>query len=267
MSDEIAKYNRERWNELAEANVRYSRPALNLDAESARELLDPEGMMGQCRNRDVLCLAGGGGQQSAAFGLLGARVTVVDFSPVQLGRDRMAAEHYGLEMRLIESDMRDLSALSAAEFDVVYHPHSINFVPDPDRVFREVARVLRPGGLYYMTCTNPFTHSVWESDWDGNGYPLRDTYADGKVECGETWDVDDECGDTVAQIEGPCEFRHTLGTLMNELTTRGFVLLALWEDCEGDPDAEPGTWDHFQTVAAPWLRFWFRYNPRAFLAR
>ena len=71
MIDEVAKFNRERWEALVKANVRYSRPALNLDAQSARDLVDPEGMMGQCRGRDVLCLAGGGGQQSAAFGLLG----------------------------------------------------------------------------------------------------------------------------------------------------------------------------------------------------
>ena len=267
MIDEVAKFNRERWEALVKANVRYSRPALNLDAQSARDLVDPEGMMGQCRGRDVLCLAGGGGQQSAAFGLLGANVTVVDFCPGQLERDRQAAAHYGLNIRLVESDMRDLSAFGKEEFDVVYHAHSINFIPDPDQVFREVARVLRVGGLYYLTCTNPFTHSVWESDWDGNGYPLHDTYAEGEVDVGESWDVDDESGNVVAEVEGPREFRHTLGTLLNELTTRGFVLLALWEDCQGDPNAEPGTWDHYKSVAAPWLRFWFRYNPRAFLAR
>jgi SAM-dependent methyltransferase len=160
--------------------------------------------------------------------------------------------------------MRDLAAFRKEEFDIVYHAHSINFVPDPDQVFREVARVLRIGGLYYLTCTNPFTHNAGE--WDGNGYPLAETYADGEVQISQPWDVEDEAGDVVP-VQGPREFRHTLGTLLNELTTRGFVLLAFWEDCAGDPAAEPGSWDHYKTVAAPWLRFWFRYNPRAFLAR
>ena len=38
--------------------------------------------------KGVLCLAGGGGQQSAAFALLGAKVTVLDFSETQLERDK-----------------------------------------------------------------------------------------------------------------------------------------------------------------------------------
>ena len=39
MVDEIARYNRGRWNELAEAGVAYARPYLDLDARSARELV------------------------------------------------------------------------------------------------------------------------------------------------------------------------------------------------------------------------------------
>ena len=40
---------------------------------------------------DVLCLAAGGGQQSVAFALLGANVTVFDLSETQLEHDRLAA--------------------------------------------------------------------------------------------------------------------------------------------------------------------------------
>ena len=267
MADEINRYNRERWEELAVAYARAALPLPDMDPESAREMLDPEGMMGQCRGRDVLLLGGGGGRMSVAFGLLGARVSVVDFSPRQLAADRAAGSHHGLEFRLVESDIRDLSALGADSFDIVYHARSINYIPNPGQVFREVARVLRKGGLYYLNCTNPFTHGLAETDWDGNGYPLRDTYADGEVEGEDTWDVNGEDGELLARIPAPREFRHTLGTLFNELTTRGFVLLALWEESEGNPHAAPGSWDHFKTVAAPWLRLWFRYNPRAFLSR
>ena len=91
MVDEISRYNMGRWNELAEAGIQYTIPYLDLDEISARELVDPDGVIGELEGRDVLCLAGGGGQQSAAFCILGANVTVFDLSGVQLERDRQAA--------------------------------------------------------------------------------------------------------------------------------------------------------------------------------
>jgi ubiquinone/menaquinone biosynthesis C-methylase UbiE len=265
MLDDIARYNQERWEELAKANVRYSRPALDLTVESARELVDPEGMMGSCRGKRVLCLAGGGGQQSVAYALLGAQVTVLDITETQLKRDRLAAKHYDVDIDTQAGDMRDLSRFDAHTFDIVHHAHSINFVPEISSVFREVGRVLRPGGLYRLSFTNPFIHGTWEDDWDGNGYPIHHEYVDGEVVSEDPgWYFEDEDGNEFT-VEGPIEFRHTLSTLVNELTSRGFVILGLWEDTTGNPDAEPGTWDHFKRVAAPWLTVWCRLNPRAFM--
>jgi len=265
MLDHAAEYNRQRWEELARARVEGSRPWLDLTAETAREAVDPEGMMGNVRGKEVLCLAAGGGQQSVAFALLGARVTVVDLAPTQLGRDREAAAFYGLEVQTVESDMRDLSALRPKSFDLVHHPHSLSYVPDPDTVLREVAHVLRTGGLYRLTFANPLSQGICEDDWDGQGYPLRRPYADGEVLPEDpNWYVEDEDG-TVTPVARPQEFCHTLSTLVNELTSRGFVILGLWEDTSGDPEAEPGTWDHFKRVATPYLTVWSRYNPHAFL--
>jgi 2-polyprenyl-3-methyl-5-hydroxy-6-metoxy-1,4-benzoquinol methylase len=53
---------------------------LQLDTASARACIDPDGWLGALDGLRVLCLASGGGQQSAAFALLGAQVTVVDLS-------------------------------------------------------------------------------------------------------------------------------------------------------------------------------------------
>src|SRR5919205_4400488 len=127
--DEIAEYNIERWRRLVEARALYTRPLLDLDAASARERLDPRGRLGELDGRRVLCLAGGGGRESAAFALLGARVTVFDLSEEQLEQDRRAAAHYGFEVETVRGDMRDLSALGREAFDVVSHPYSLNFVP------------------------------------------------------------------------------------------------------------------------------------------
>ncbi len=260
--DDVARYNRERWEELARAGVGFSRPALDLDRDSARAMVDPEGQMSEVVGKDVLCLAGGGGQQSAAFALLGATVTVLDFCPTQLERDRQVAAHYGVQVTTVEGDMRDLSCFADDSFDLVWHAHSLSFIPDPRPVFDEVTRVLRIGGLYRLECTNPFVHSLLDARWDGQGYPLRDPYADGaEVIHGDgCWDFQDPDG-VERRIPGPREFRHALGTVVNGLIERGFALLGLWEHTHGDPAAEPGTWSHFEAIAPPWLTFWAVLRP------
>jgi SAM-dependent methyltransferase len=263
--DPIAKYNQERWSALVRANAIFTRPQLDLDAAAAQELVDPAGRLGDVRGKRVLCLAAGGGQQSVAFALLGAEVTVIDLSAEQLEQDRLAAAHYGLAVETIQADMRDLSALPAATFDRVFHPYSLNFVPDARAVFAQVARVIRPGGLYYFNCANPSFAGLMIQEWDGRGYPLRQPYADG-VEiryADESWVFRGEMPET--EISGPVEYKHTLGTLVNGLIEQGFVIRRVEEEFLGQPDisAEPGTTEHFSAIAPPWLRFWaeFRGQP------
>src|SRR4051794_14785732 len=103
--DELGKYNKDRWEDLAAANVEYSRPLLDLTPDSARRLVDPYGVMGEVNDKQVLCLASGGGQQSVAFALLGAHVTVLDLSETQLERDRLSLARYGLSAALLQGDM------------------------------------------------------------------------------------------------------------------------------------------------------------------
>ena len=258
--DDVARYNQERWNELAESNILYSRPYLDLDRQSARAVLDPYGVMGEIDGKDVLCLASGGGQQSAACAVLGARVTVIDLSPIQLQRDRDAAQHYNLPITAVLGDMRDLTRFGPAAFDVVWHAYSINFVPDPRPVFAAVADALRPGGLYRMMCANPFVAGLSEEDWNGAGYSLSQPYVDGAELLFEHWDIDGVDG-TTKQIKAPREFRHSLSTLVNGLAEHGFVILGVWEELSNDSEAAPGTWEHFKSIAPPWLTFWACYRP------
>lgn len=265
--DEIAKYNIERWKALAGANALYTRPALNLDAESARELVDPEGRLGELAGRRVLCLAGGGGKQSAAFALLGASVTVYDLSEAQLERDRQAAAHYNVRVETVQGDMRDLSCFADAAFDIVQHSYSINFVPDARAVFRQVARVMRRGGVYYVMCANPFLAGMGTKDWNGAGYTLSLPYVGGSetVNADEGWvyDRSESTGDTIA---GSREFRHTLSAVVGGLVEHGFVIRHVSDDDSMHPDldAPPGTWDHFVAHAPPWLTFWTEYRPEVF---
>lgn len=261
--DEIARYNKERWRALVNAHALFTRPALNLDATSAREKVDPEGRLGSVADKEVLCLAGGGGQQSVAFAILGAKVTVFDLSVEQLRRDEEAAAYYGVNVRTLQGDMRDLSCFERAAFDIVYHAYSLGFVPDARAVFEQVARVIRPGGLYYFNCANPFYLGLGGKDWNGEGYTLRHPYVEGEEVTYEDQGWVYDRSQSEAEIPPTREYRHTLSTLVRGLVEQGFVVLHIsdYSDLDPDPEAEPGTWEHFISVAPPWLSFWTSYQP------
>jgi SAM-dependent methyltransferase len=265
MNDELSRINRERWNALVEARVAYSRPMLELTPDSARNVVDNAGLLGDLSGKRVLVVAGGGGQQSVAFALLGADVTVYDLSDAQLAQDRRAAEQLGLSFEIVQGDMRDLSAFADDSFDVVYQPYSINYVPDIRPVIREVARVIRPGSLYKLECHNPFTHTVDEEAFTGEGWLLKHEYVDGRFmgDLYPHWTVEDEQGET-QPIDAPYAYVHTLSTLVNTLAANGFVLLNLHEWTSQQPDAGPGSWPHFTRVAPPYLYLWTRYRPDLF---
>src|SRR4030042_3070433 len=154
--DAISRDNRERWNALAKANVMHSVPYRGFTREDAADYVYGNGILEDVSEKRVLCLANGGGQASVAFGLLGAEVTVLDLSDVQLERDRQAAEHHGLKITTLHGDMRDLSIFSEDSFDIVWQVYSLNFVPSVEPVFRGARRILRPGGIYFLQFANPF---------------------------------------------------------------------------------------------------------------
>ena len=256
--DDILKTNRERWNALARANVEYSQPFLDFTREQAAQYIYRHGVLQNVAGKQVLCLASGGGQDSVAFGLLGADVTVLDLSDVQLERDRQGAAHHGLAVTAIQGDMRDLSIFRADTFDVVWQVYSINFVPSVGPVFREVAHVLKPGGIYFVQFANPFVHSIDEDAWDGRAYPLKDLYQDGEdlSQRFPHWDVAQPDG-SQARLTSPHEFRHTLSMVLNTLVLDGFILLGLWEWMRADDNPEPGSWAHFTQVGPPYIStFW-----------
>ena len=190
-------------------------------------------------------------------------MTVFDLSPGQLERTQEAAAHYHLTIKIEQGDMRDLSRFGPAAFDLVYHPYSLNFVPDARVVFGEVARVLRAGGAYWFNCANPFLAGLTAADWDGQGYPLSRPYVDGAqiAYADEPWVFRGERPSE--PIGGPIEYRHTLSTLINGLVANGFVVTRVVEEFLGSPDASaaPGTGEHFSAMAPPWLGFLAIYQP------
>ncbi|MEM1325741.1 MAG: class I SAM-dependent methyltransferase [Bacteroidota bacterium] len=262
----MSKQNERLWDELARNGVLCSQPRLHLTPQKAMAYLNRHGHYGQdLSGKKVLCLASGGRQQSVAFALLDAEVTIVDFSEEQLKKERLVSQIYDRAIRIVKSDMRDLSQFEVAEFDIVYQPHSINYVPDILTVFDAISRVLRPGGLYDLMLHNPYVHGTWKNGcwegewqaaeiWQGKGYPIWQPYCNGyPIQIvNPHWRFNDPNGNAVS-IPSPQEYRHTLSTVLNGLLSRSFQLLRFEEEEGTDFDAPPGTWEHYQSCVPPWL--------------
>jgi hypothetical protein len=119
-----------------------------------------------------------------------------------------------------------------------------------------VARLLKPGGHYHLQIHNPFVQGLEETSWTGAGYLLSQPYINGAEMDEAPWEFEDTQGSLV-KVPGPRAFRHTLSAVINSLVALGFNLRGLWEEVGQDPDALPGSWDHFIRIAPPWLTLWF----------
>ena len=268
MKDEVARRYVDVFREEIETGkTEANNPWLSLDVDAYRAYREGEAsalpepychdpvdriMMAGVQGLEILCLAGGGGQQSAVFSLLGANVTVFDLTPEQLESDRRAADHYGYGVKTVQGDMRDLSALSTASFDRVYQPISTLFVPSLRDVYAGVARVLKATGLYFADYAVPLLTMAEQRPWDGEGYTLYVTepYVRGAIL--ETNDG------RLNFLEGESfsEFHHLLSDIINGLIAEGFVIRGVWENPRPDSgrplgELRPGSEAHKERYL-PW---------------
>lgn len=110
----------------------------------------------------ILGLASGGGQQGPILASLGADVTIFDNSTKQLLQDKTLSDQYGLGIKTIQGDMRDLSMFKDHSFDLIFNPCSILFVDNVLPVWKECFRVLKPNGILMTGLINPLAFQLDE---------------------------------------------------------------------------------------------------------
>lgn len=233
---DVTQHNRGAWNRHANSGSQWSIPVEADEIARAREgdsrvILTPNKAVpadwfGDIADKDVLGLASGGGQQVPLMAAAGANVTSFDNSDEQLARDKMVADREGLDVRIVQGDMADLSVFADQSFDLIFHPVSNVFVPDLTPVWQECARVLRPGGRLLAGYMNPaffwFDHRECEKtgEWTVK-YPLPFS---------ELTSLPPDQLDQLVKSNEILEFGHTLEDQIGGQLKAGMVITDLFED-------------------------------------
>lgn len=245
------EHNARAWDRLVDAGAALARPALD-DA-----FADPRGWLGRggtgrpwlperLDGLEVLCLAAGGGKHGPLYAAAGARVTVVDLSSAMLSLDRAVARERRIDMEILQGSMDDLGMLAAARFDLVVHPVSTCYLPDVDRVFREVARVVKPGGLYVSQHKSPASLQAGLAAGTGGRYEL--VHPVGRRE-----PLPPEPPSRLREA-GTREFIHSLTALLGGICAAGFVIADVCEPDHRQAGAAPGSFAHRADFLPPYLR-------------
>lgn len=237
------------WDQMARQQNRLAKPAREEDFDDPLQTVDGSGWLGgDIRGQTVLCLAAGGGRQGPIYAAAGAMVTVVDISEEMLKLDRAVAQEKGFNIQTIKASMDHLAEINDDSFDIVIHPVSTCYVHDVLAVFREVARVIRPGGLYISQHKTPTSlqASLHPNSPSGN-YEVEQSYYSEQA-------IPPATQANLIREPGTHEFVHRWEHLIGGMCQAGFVIEDLTEPNHAKPLESPGTFGHRSSFMAPYVR-------------
>ncbi|MCR9295819.1 MAG: class I SAM-dependent methyltransferase [bacterium] len=244
---EAVEHNRLAWDRMAESGHVLARPALD------RELADPlttvdaaKWLPSSIEGWQVLCLAAGGGRHGPLYASAGARVTVLDISSGMLELDRRVAEERRLNIRTVQSSMDNLGMFADEEFDLVIHPVSTCYLPSLANLFSQVARVVRPGGLYISQHKQPANLQASLETHTGQ-YVVEHAYYDPAP-------VPPARTPNKLREPNTREFAHSWETILGGICRHGFVIEDVIEPNHAKRDAPLGSFHHRCFFVAPYVR-------------
>ncbi|MDP9241862.1 MAG: class I SAM-dependent methyltransferase [Actinomycetota bacterium] len=172
--------------------------------------------LGDAAGLRALELGCGAAQMGIKVSMRGARVTGLDFSENQLRHARENIAETSADMPLVRASAEELP-FADGSFDLVFCDHGATSFTDPRVTVPEVARVLRPGGMFVFDISTPVIWMCWGSDDGPPGRELKKEYfALGR--------------DVMEDPDGPSvEWQLTYGEWIRLFRSNGFVLEDLIE--------------------------------------
>jgi len=107
-----------------------------------------------------ICVPSSGDNMAVfAFAMLGAKVTSCDISENQLANAKRIAKQYGWDksIEFVCSDTMRLDEIADNAYDFVYTSNGVHvWIDDLPGMYRNIHRVMKPGGVYIMYEIHPF---------------------------------------------------------------------------------------------------------------
>lgn len=230
--DEARDANRENWDDRVALHVEaygldafddpaYISDVVRTDADALAPFLS-----GGFEGLDVCHLQCHIGTDTLSFARLGAHVTGVDFSAPALEAAAALAMRLGLDADWVQTDVLDAAAAVPGNFDLVYTSiGAITWLNDLDRWAAQIARLLRPGGTFYIRDGHPMLYSLDETR---DELVVRYRYfEDGHS---QSWyDETTYVGDGTVAHPRTYEWPHPLSSIVNALLGAGLRILRLDE--------------------------------------
>jgi ubiquinone/menaquinone biosynthesis C-methylase UbiE len=174
----------------------------------------------------ILALACGGGQQSILLAAAGADVTVLDISEKQIESDIITAKKNNLNVKTFVGDMQDLSIFKDESFDMIYNPTSTCFISDVQTTYNECYRVLKRGGTFLTSATNPILY-LFDEKKKGN---LKIKYT---IPYSDLKSLSKTNVEKMIKKHDTIEFSHTWDILLGGLFKAGFIVDDMYTDYSG----------------------------------
>ena len=234
----VVQYNRDSWNAQSKnGGSQWCKPVSAEEIEAARNgnwkvnlttpnKSVPHDWFGSIKEKRILCLASGGGQQAPILAAAGAKVTSFDNSDEQLAKDRFVADRDSIELKTIQGNMSDLSVFADNYFDPIFHPVSNVFVENILPVWKECFRVLKWNGRLLSGFTNP-TVFLFDYDEAEKTGQLKVKYS---LPYSDLKDLEEEKKNSIIKQGIALEFGHTLEQQIGGQLNAGFIILGLYED-------------------------------------
>ena len=182
----------------------------------------PHEWVGDVKDKRILGLASGGGQQMPILAARGACCTVLDYSDSQIKSERMVAKREKYSIEIIKGDMTKPLPFADGTFDMIIHPVSNCYARDVRAIWRECYRVLKPGGVLIAGMDNG-VNFMFDSDetYVVNHFPFDPLSDPGQMK-------------QLERSEGGVQFSHTFEEQIGGQLEAGFTITAVYEDTNRD---------------------------------